>query len=181
MSASPQGEGRPARPENPHRWGQVAVGLVVLVVAVVMAVGAARIPSEAGYAGVGPDFLPWLVSIGLGLCGLMLAREGWSAGWRNMKKPSGAARGDWPALAWVVAAVAVNAALIETIGFIFACTLCYALAVRGLRQSEGKAQGGWRGVLRDVAVGACISAPVFWLFTLFLGVNLPGLTATGWL
>ena len=42
-------------------------------------------------------------------------------------------------LAWVVAGVAANAALITTIGFILACTLCFMLAVRGLRAAEGKA------------------------------------------
>jgi len=33
----------------------------------------------------------------------------------------------------------------------------------------------------DVATGLAIAAPVFWLFTQFLAINLPGLTATGWL
>ncbi|PZQ73744.1 MAG: tripartite tricarboxylate transporter TctB, partial [Variovorax paradoxus] len=30
-------------------------------------------------------------------------------------------------------------------------------------------------------VGLAISAPVFWAFTKFLAINLPGLTATGWI
>ena len=29
--------------------------------------------------------------------------------------------------------------------------------------------------------GLAISAPVFWAFTQFLAINLPGLTGTGWL
>ena len=33
----------------------------------------------------------------------------------------------------------------------------------------------------DVFTGLCISAPVFWVFTQFLAINLPGLTGTGWL
>jgi putative tricarboxylic transport membrane protein len=36
-------------------------------------------------------------------------------------------------------------------------------------------------VLRDTLVGLLISAPVYWAFTKFLGINLPGLTDTGWL
>jgi len=32
-----------------------------------------------------------------------------------------------------------------------------------------------------VAVGALIAAPVFWMFTKLLAINLPGLTQTGWL
>jgi putative tricarboxylic transport membrane protein len=33
----------------------------------------------------------------------------------------------------------------------------------------------------DVVTGAAIAAPVFWTFTQVLGINLPGLTASGWL
>jgi putative tricarboxylic transport membrane protein len=33
----------------------------------------------------------------------------------------------------------------------------------------------------DLATGLVIAAPVFWLFTKVLAVNLPGLTGTGWL
>jgi putative tricarboxylic transport membrane protein len=33
----------------------------------------------------------------------------------------------------------------------------------------------------DLVTGLAISAPVFWTFTQFLAINLPGLTATGWL
>jgi putative tricarboxylic transport membrane protein len=45
-------------------------------------------------------------------------------------------------MAWVAAGVLANAALITTLGFILSCTLCFVLAVRGLRVSEGKAAGG---------------------------------------
>ena len=33
----------------------------------------------------------------------------------------------------------------------------------------------------DVASGLAIAAPVFWMFTKFLAINLPGLTGTGWI
>ena len=74
-----------------------------------------------------------------------------------------------------------NAALITTIGFILSCTLCFMLAVRGLRQSEGKPHGGARGLVMDFVTGFLIAAPAFWLFTKVLAINLPGLTATGWI
>jgi putative tricarboxylic transport membrane protein len=53
--------------------------------------------------------------------------------------------------------------------------------VRGLRQSEGAGGGGLRRWVMDFVVGCLIAAPAFWLFTLVLGINLPGLTGTGWL
>jgi putative tricarboxylic transport membrane protein len=98
-----------------------------------------------------------------------------------MEAASGAARADGPAFMWVAAGVAANAALITRIGFILSCTLCFVLAVRGLRQSEGQAQRGLRGLAIDVMTGALIAAPAFWMFTKLLGINLPGLTSTGWL
>jgi putative tricarboxylic transport membrane protein len=55
------------------------------------------------------------------------------------------------------------------------------LAVRGLRLSEGKAAGDLRQTLKDVLTGLLIAAPVYWLFSKLLSINLPGLTQTGWL
>jgi putative tricarboxylic transport membrane protein len=181
MDQVPVGEERPLLLTRGQRLGQMAVGLGVMGVAVVMAVGAAQMSSDAGYAGVGTDFLPWVVALALAVCGAMLTRQAMSGGFRNAEKPSGADRGDWPAFAWVVAGVIANAALIETVGFVLSCALCYLLAVRGLRQSEGKGAGNWKTTLQDAGVGLALSAPVYWLFTKFLAVNLPGLTGTGWL
>lgn len=160
---------------------QSLIGLAVLIVGALLAWGAISIPSAAGYAGVGPNFLPWLVGAVLLLCGGLLLREARSGGYRQMDEPSGAERGDWPALAWVSAGVLANAALITRIGFILSCTLCFVLAVRGLRYSEGRPAGGARRTGVDLLVGALIAAPVYWIFTKILSIGLPGLTATGWL
>jgi putative tricarboxylic transport membrane protein len=177
-----QADSAPAPQERPdHRPGQLALGIGAVLLAAVLAYGAANIPSDAGYAGVGPDFLPWVVASALGLCGVMLILEVRSGGFRNMEEPSGAARGDWRALAWVAAGILGNAALITTIGFVLSCALCFTLAVRGLRISEGKAGGNAMQTVRDAVTGMLIAAPTYWLFTKFLAVNLPGLTGTGWI
>ena len=160
---------------------QTFIGASAMVLGALMAVGAWSIPSTAGYAGVGPNFLPWLVAVVLMLCGGWLIAHARSGGWRELEAPSGAASGDWPALAWVAAGVVANAALITTIGFILSCTLCFMLAVRGLRSSEGKPHGGGRGLVMDFVVGFLIAAPAFWLFTKLLAINLPGLTTSGWI
>jgi putative tricarboxylic transport membrane protein len=143
--------------------------------------GAMGIPADAGYAGVGPNFLPWLVAGALAVCGVMLLVEVARGGFAQMPEPSGSAQGDWKALAWVSAGVVANAALIERIGFIVACAICYTLAVRGLRLAEGKGGSGLPRLATDFLTGLAIAAPVFWLFTKVLAVNLPALTATGWL
>jgi len=160
---------------------QSLIGLAALIVGCLMAWGATSIPSTAGYAGVGPNFLPWLVAVVLLLCGGILLWEARTGGYRQLERPSGAERGDWPALAWVCAGVLANAALITRIGFILSCTLCFVLAVRGLRYSEGRPGGGPRQTSVDVLTGALIAGPVFWMFTKVLSINLPGLTGSGWL
>ena len=170
-------------PDRPgaHQTGQWLMGLGALLVAGVLAYGAASIPSSAGYAGVGPNFLPWLVSAAMAVCGVMLVWEARTGGYRHMEPPAGAPRGDWVALAWVSAGILLNAALITTIGFVLSCALCFALAVRGLRVSEGKPAGNARQTLKDAVTGVLIAAPVFWLFTKLLAVNLPGLSPSGWI
>jgi len=160
---------------------QKLIGAGALVLAALLAWGALDIPSTAGYAGVGPNFLPWVVTAVLALCGAWLIYEAASGGWRDMDEPTGAARGDWVALAWVAAGITANAMLLTRIGFIRSCTVCFMLAVRGMRGSEGKPHGGVRGGVVDFVTGFLIAAPAFWLFTKVLGINLPGLTGTGWI
>ncbi len=163
------------------RGQQSLIGAALLVLGALMAWGASQMRSEAGYAGVGPNFLPWVVAAALMVCGALLLWHARSGGFRDMEAPSGAAQGHWPALAWVAAGILANAALITTIGFILGCTLCFMLAVRGLRLSEGKAQGGVRGLAMDFITGFLIAGPAFWLFTKLLGINLPSLFPGGWL
>jgi putative tricarboxylic transport membrane protein len=160
---------------------QTLVGAGTLALGVLLAIGAIGIRSDAGYSGVGPNFLPWLVGIALLLCGGFLVYEARSGGYRDMEEPSGAERGDWVGFAWVSVGILANAALITTIGFILSCTLCFVLAVRGFKAAEGRLDLGLRAWVTDVLIGFVIAAPVYWMFTQLLAINLPGLTATGWL
>jgi len=157
------------------------VGAGVIVIALGMAWGARSIPSQSGYAGVGPNFLPWVVVAALMLCGAWLVWQAWSGGYSDMEAPSGAEHGDWRAISWVSAGILANAALITTIGFVLSCALCFVLAVRGLRGSEGKPEGGARQTGIDAGIGLALAAPVYWMFTKLLAINLPGITGTGWL
>jgi len=168
-------------PTKSSRSIHTLIGVAALLVAGLLAWGATGISSQAGYAGVGPNFLPWVVTVALALCGGWLVFEARTGGFREMDPPSGAERGDWKAVAWVAAGVAVNALLIERAGFVVACTACYTLAVHGLRSAEGHRWGGPRKLVLDAVTGVLISAPVFWLFTKVLKVNLPGITGSGWL
>jgi len=160
---------------------QTLVAAGVLAIGALLAFGAIGIPSAAGYAGVGPNFLPWVVACGLLLCGGFLVWEAQSGGFRQMDEPDGAPHGHWPGFVWVSAGILANAALITTIGFILSCALCFVLAVRGFKSAEGRLDLSLRAWVVDALIGAAISAPVFWMFTQALAISLPGLTTTGWL
>ena len=160
---------------------QLAIGVGTLLAGIAIDLGAIGISSEAGYSGVGPNFLPWVVGSMLALCGLFLVREVLTGGFRNLEEPSGAATGHWPGFAWVTAGILLNAALITTIGFILSCALCFVLAVRGFKSAEGRLDLSPRAWAIDAAIGFAIAAPVYWMFSQLLGINLPGLTSTGWI
>ena len=160
---------------------QTLVGAGTLVLGVALALGAIGIRSDAGYSGVGPNFLPWFVGISLLLCGAFLVYEARTGGFRVMDEPSGAERGDWAGFAWVSIGILANAGLITTIGFILSCTLCFVFAVRGFKLAEGRLDLSPRAWLVDFAIGFSIAAPVYWMFTQLLAINLPGLTSTDWL
>jgi putative tricarboxylic transport membrane protein len=160
---------------------QALVGAGTLLLGVMIAAGATQISSAAGYGGVGPNFLPWVVGLALLACGVFLVWEAASGGFRVMEEPSGDAQGHWPGFVWVSVGILATAALITTLGFILSCALCFVLAVRGFKSAEGRLDLSPRAWLVDLAVGVAIAAPVYWMFSKLLAINLPGLTSTGWL
>jgi putative tricarboxylic transport membrane protein len=163
------------------RAPQTAVGAGTLVLGALIAFGATRISADAGYSGVGPNFLPLLVGALLTVCGGFLLWEAGSGGFREMEEPSGAARGDWPAVLWVSAGILLNAALITRIGFVLSCVLCFVLAVRGFKASQGRLDLSPRAWVTDVLIGFAIAAPVYWMFGKLLAISLPGISSSGWI
>lgn len=164
---------------------ETALGAVFCLVGGGFAYGALDISSDAGYGGVGPNFLPWVVAIALLLCGAGLIWQGLTTGYAERDEPEGSASGDWLGFAWVSVGLLANAALIQRLGFILSCTLCFILAVRGFHYSQGKriaTPQGWVKVIAiDALIGLCIAAPVYWMFGMLLGIQLPALTSTGWI
>jgi putative tricarboxylic transport membrane protein len=155
----------------------VAIGTGVLVLAVLLGLGAAQIKGEAGYAGAGPNFLPWLLTALMGVCGVLLLLAGWG-GREVVDAPDDPPR--WVATAWVSAGLLLNALLIEHAGFILSCALLFALAARGFRVGADQRPSGVQ-LGRDFIGGLAVSAPVYWLFTKLLGPTLPGIVKGGWI
>ena len=125
----------------------------------------AALPSEGGYSGIGPNFMPGLVSFGLVLIGAWLLYEALSGGWRNASPHEGRFRKS-PFL-WVSAGLFAHMALIGWAGFVLAGTALFVLVARGF---------GSRRVLRDLAFGVALALAVYLFFSQVLNVNLPA----GW-
>jgi putative tricarboxylic transport membrane protein len=163
---------------------QALVGAGTLLLGGGIVAGATQISAEAGYGGVGPNFLPWVVGLMLVVCGGFLVWEAATGGFRGLYdegEEGDDAPADWVAFAWMSAGILLNAALITTIGFVLSCALCFLFAECGLRHSQEKLSLHPLALLKSFAIGIAVSAPVYWMFTKALAINLPGLTASGWI
>ena len=160
---------------------QTSIGAGIVVLALGLGWGASSVSTEAGYGGVGPNFFPWVVAAALLVCGVLCVVHAQRGGFRALEEGSGAEQAHWKGFVWVSVGLLLNALLITTLGFILSCTLCFVLAVRGFRSAEGQLDLSVRAWIKDAIIGLVLSAPVFWMFTQLLAINLPGLTNTGWL
>ena len=151
---------------------ETALSLGVLGLGIATSIGTALLPSEGGYARIGPNVAPAVVGAGLILLGLWLLFEVLSGGWRNMPPQDAAARGEHAfqcsAFAWVSAGLFAHMALIQTGGFVLAGAALFACVARGF---------GSRRLARDFAIGCAMTLAVYAFFVLVLTVNLPA----GWL
>jgi len=145
--------------------GVVALGVFATVVAY-------QLPEAGGYARIGPNFMPKVVSAGLIALGLWLLAEVFSGGWRERVPDDPIERGEHAfqlgAFAWVSAGLFAQMALIHSGGFVIAAMALFALVARGF---------GSRRWARDLMIGLVLGVLVFLFFVRFLNVNLPA----GWL
>jgi putative tricarboxylic transport membrane protein len=155
-----------------HSAAEVALSLGVLALGAGAATVTATLPSDGGYAGIGSNFVPGLVSAGLALLGTWLLYEALSGGWRNAPPAAPEARGEHAfnarAFGWITAGLFAHMALIGTAGFVVAGMALFAGVARGFGSSRPA---------RDLAIGLALSLAVFAFFVRLLNVNLPA----GWL
>jgi putative tricarboxylic transport membrane protein len=151
---------------------EIALSIGVLALGIGVSIGTALLPSEGGYARIGPNFMPGVVGGGLIVVGVWLLYEALAGGWRDMPDDSPAARGEHafhaPAFLWVTAGLFAHMILIGTAGFVIAGAVLLACVARGF---------GSRRFIRDLAVGFVLALGAFLFFVKFLNVGLPG----GWL
>ena len=145
---------------------EIALSLGVLALGIGVAAVTATLPSEGGYAGIGPNFIPAVVAGGTILLGVWLAFEAFSGGWRNRDQPTEVFEPK-PFL-WISAGLFAHMALIGWAGFVVAGTVLFAAVARGF---------GSRRFVRDLAIGLALSLGIYLFFVKLLNVNLPA----GWL
>jgi putative tricarboxylic transport membrane protein len=144
------------------RRGEVAVAAGLVALAVLAIWQTLVIPVSPIYARVGPTLFPWIASAGLLLLSLVLLLQALRGGFSGVDDQLSI---DWASLAWVAAGLAANAALIGTLGFVFAATAMFVCVARGF----GSARPG-----RDALIGAVVALTSYLGFEKLLGVNIGG-------
>ena len=145
---------------------QIALSVGVVALGVLVAGITATLPSEGGYAGIGPNFIPAVVAAGIIVLGLWLCYEAFTGGWRQMSEQTEVFQAG--PFVWVSVGLLAHMVLIGSSGFVVAGTVLFACVARGF---------GSRRIVRDVAIGLVLSLGVFLFFVKLLNVNLPA----GWL
>ena len=140
------------------------VGGAVVLAAAGLAAGLPFIDGQGGYAGLSPRFLPALVGVGLGLCGILIA----------LRPDALAAPLSAPALrrlAWLLGGLLGHALLIAHLGFVLASVWLMVCAARAF---------GSRRPLRDALVGLALALPLWLLFARGFQLGLKLLPIAGW-
>ena len=151
---------------------EIALSIGVLALGIGVAAVTATLPSEGGYAGIGPNFIPGVVGGGIVLLGLWLGYEAFTGGWRNAAPDDPRERGehafDAAAFAWISAGLFAHMVLIGWAGFVIAGTVLFACVARGF---------GSRRLARDIALALVFTVGIYLFFVKLLNVSLPA----GWL
>jgi putative tricarboxylic transport membrane protein len=155
-----------------YKRAELILSLAILFLGIAVAIGTSQLSSAGGYARIGPNVAPMIISGGLILLGAWLSYETLSGGWRNAVPDDPEARGEHSfqasAFVWVSAGLIAQIFLIHSAGFVLAQAALFLCVARGF--GSGK-------FVRDFAIGLVLGLGVFLFFVKFLNVNLPA----GWL
>ena len=144
--------------------GELAIALGLVVLGSFVIYETQNIAETQGYAQIGPRLFPYLIGVGLTLCGAVLGWEALSGGWRHVPLDEAHDVPDWMAFGVISAGVILHMLVIGWAGFIIASTLLFVLVARGF---------GSRKPVRDAIIAVVLAVVVFFLFTKGLGLNLP--------
>jgi putative tricarboxylic transport membrane protein len=114
------------------------------------------------YAKVGPQIFPYIIALGLGLTGLVIAWRGWHG--ETPGDEGGTAPTDWRSVAVIAAGLIAHLNLLKPLGFVPAGLILFMSVTFAF---------GSRRYLRDAIVGVALTAAAYIGFSYGLGLQLP--------
>lgn len=139
-----------------RNWPELLLGLGIIVLGLVLAREAMGITVSPIYAKVGPAAFLWFTAGLLALCGGLVA-------WHGQASPPAEGHELYgPAV--IMAGLLLSVFTLEPLGFIATAAVLFVLTAHGL---------GSRRWLRDLLIGAILSAVAYFLFSRGLGLRLP--------
>ena len=150
---------------SPMHLGEMLISLGLIALGSFVVFETRSIAETQGYAQIGPRLFPYIIGVGLTLCGAVLGWQALMGGWRNVPLDrEGHDAPDCLAFFIISAGIVLHMLLIGWAGFIIASTLLFVLIARGF---------GSRQLVRDALIAAALAAVVFFVFTSALGLKLP--------
>ncbi len=137
----------------------LGIGLGLFILAAIIGFDVAHMRVPPVHAKVGPRVFPVIVSCGLALAGLftvLTARRG------DFQEAEGDT--DWRAVAFIAAGLVLQLNLLKPLGFIPAGFILFMSVVLAF---------GSKNYLRDSAIALAVVTVTYFLFTRFLGLQLP--------
>jgi putative tricarboxylic transport membrane protein len=154
-----------ARTQRTGRIGPVLVGLAVLMLSAFSAYGVSRIPAPLLGGPVGPRTFPVMVTVGLGICGILLVLSAMRGSLRVSEEQQINWAKEGGNVGWFVFGLVLNILLIAPVGFILASGPMFACVAHGF---------GSRRPLRNLVIGLVFALTVDLLFRFVLGVTIGG-------
>lgn len=146
-------------------WGDIGVGIGTIVLAAVVGWQVMQIPSEASYAQVGPQAIPWAVAGMLAAFGAALVV---AALLGRLPEPEEHGTINRAGLIWLGLGLALNLALIDLAGFIIASTLLFTCTARAFGSTR---------FIRDASIGFALAFVAYVGFDRVLGYKI----GSGWI
>jgi putative tricarboxylic transport membrane protein len=149
------------RRERSAALPETAIGLGALAFAGLILWQAWEIPVSPLYAKIGPSIFPYFTAAGFAVLAALMLLQAVRGGWQPDDEKEVAL--DWRAIAFVVAGLVANVALIGFFGFTVASTVLFVLVAHGF---------GSRAPLRNGGIGFAVALASYFGFAKALGVNI---------
>ncbi len=140
--------------------GDLGIAIGVVVLGLIAGWQTTEIAQPA-YASVGPRAFAWATSFLLVVMGLFLVKDALTGGWSHETDEFGEV--DWPGGLWLVGGLAINAALIDYIGFILSSTCLLVFTAKAF---------GSTSLVRDAIIGFLLAFVAYVGFDRVLGYKI---------